>query len=188
MYTLNDIPQKSDVIIGKLGNYDGEGVIGVKSGYEVIRVFSGALELIQKFYLGQFPESMRLAIASSADTPQAVSIGKSALNLLEVVPGVTVRQVFSKGWEERFEGNVQIGRTPPLTSSKAKSHFPILQRETGVSYSKMLFFDDCNWDDHCANVERECVGVVTHRTPRGFQWSDWETGLSKYALKYPSDP
>jgi hypothetical protein len=34
---------------------------------------------------------MRVACASSADTPLAVRIGKSALALLEVVPGVTVR-------------------------------------------------------------------------------------------------
>jgi magnesium-dependent phosphatase 1 len=65
------------------------------------------------------------AAASSADTPLAVSIGRKAMTMLEVAPGVTVRQVFALGWPEGFEGNMQIGRTSPLSSDKAHTHFPI---------------------------------------------------------------
>ena len=36
---------------------------------------------------------MRLAAASSADTPFAVQIGRAAMRILEVVPGVTVEEV-----------------------------------------------------------------------------------------------
>ena len=61
-----------------------------------------------------------------ADTPLAVSIGRKAMSMLEVDAGVTVRQVFAKGWPEGFEGNLQIGRSPPLSSDKAVTHFPIL--------------------------------------------------------------
>ena len=39
----------------------------------------------------------------------------------------------------------QIGRQPPLSSNKAKSHFPRLKEATGVPFDQMLFFDDCNW-------------------------------------------
>ena len=78
--------------------------------------------------------------------------------MLEIFPGVTVREVFAKGWPEGFEGNLQIGRTPPLSPEKHQTHFPILQSETQIAYNKMLFFDDCNWGDHCANVEKYCTG------------------------------
>ena len=45
--------------------------------------------------------------------------------------------------------NLQIGRQPPLSSDKSRTHFPIIQRETGVPYDEMLFFDDSVWSDHC---------------------------------------
>lgn len=180
MYELNEIP--STRVMGQLGMY-GEGVVGVKSGYEVIRLFPTALEVLQEYYMDKYP-GMRIAAASSADTPQAVQIGRTAMGILEVLPGVTLREVFSKGWDTGFEGNMQIGRTPPLSADKAKTHFPILLEATGIPYSEMLFFDDCNWGDHCGNVERSCPGVVTQRTPRGLQKREWETGLQKYAAKY----
>ena len=143
MYTLNHIPLKSDVIIGKLGNYD-EGVIGVKSDYDQIRLFPDALTILQDIYQGVYGNNLKIAVASSADTPHAVSIGKAAMSFLEVLPGVTLRQVFAKGWSDGFDGNIQVGRTPPLSSNKAETHFPILHRETQIAYNKMIFLDDCN--------------------------------------------
>ena len=44
--------------------------------------------------------------------------------------------------------------------------------ETGVPFDRMMFFDDCNWGDHCLAVSQGCVekatglGPVTVRTPR----------------------
>lgn len=132
---------------------------------------------------------MRVAVASSADTPLAVRIGRSALEFLEVVPGVTVREVLGMGWPEGFKGNLQIGRTPPLSSNKAATHFPVLRRETGIPFDRMLFFDDCNWDDHCGAVARGCkegasgLGPVTARTPQGLGLTDWQRGLEQYRLR-----
>lgn len=126
---------------------------------------------------------MRIAAASSADTPLAVSIGKKAMSMLEIVPGVTMRDVFAMGWPENFDGNIQIGRTSPLSSDKASSHFPILLRETGVAYSRMVFFDDCNWTDHCTRVGKVC-GVVCQKTPNGIQISEWQQALQRYSNKY----
>ena len=97
----------------------------------MIHIHKGALLALQGFYKGEYP-GMRIAAASSADTPFAVQIGRSALGLLEVVPGVTAREVFNIGWPKGFDGNMQIGRTPPLSSNKAKTHFPFLKRETKV--------------------------------------------------------
>jgi len=53
---------------------------------------SPCLELLLQVHAGQYP-GMRLAAASSADTPLAVQIGRAAMRILEVVPGVTVEEV-----------------------------------------------------------------------------------------------
>ena len=143
MYTLSHIPGEKDIVRGSLGAY-GEGVIGVKSDYEMIRLFPSAMKVLQDIYLNVYGNNLRIAVASSADTPHAVSIGRAAMNLLEVLPGVTLRQVIAKGWPEGFEGNIQVGRTPPLSSNKAETHFPILRRETQIAYENMIFLDDCN--------------------------------------------
>lgn len=38
---------------------------------------------------------------------------------------------------------------------------------------------DCNWGDHCADVTAN-FGVVSQRTPRGMQLSEFYQGLEKY--------
>jgi magnesium-dependent phosphatase 1 len=83
------------------------------------------------------------------------------MSILEVFPNVSVRDVFAKDWPEGFDGNMQIGRTPPLSADKAATHFPALLRETMIPYEEMIFFDDCNWGDHCGNVEKRCQGYHT---------------------------
>ena len=143
-------------------------------------MFPDTVTILQDIYLGKY-ENMRIAAASSADTPRAVQIGRTAMSMLEIIPGVTMRDVFSLGWELGFEGNIQIGRTTPLTSDKAMSHFPILRRETGIEYHNMVFFDDCNWSDHCSRVESICKGVIAQRTPDGIRMNEWHTALERYS-------
>lgn len=180
MYELEEIPKKEHAVIGKLSSSSGdEGVVGVRSGHEVIRLFDDARAILRDFHEGKFPEYLRIAAASSADTPRAVQIGKAAMSILEVAPGVTMRQVFARGWPEGFEGNLQIGRTPPLSSDKAATHFPILLSETKVAYKDMVFFDDCNWGDHVGNVFKS-HGVVGQRTPRGLTRREWELCLASF--------
>ena len=172
------MPTAQSVVRGQLAHGRGEGVVGVRSGRDVIRLFDGAAHALQQCHAGAYP-TMRLAVASSADTPRAVEIGRAAMALLEVVPGVTVKEVLLEGWDD--ERCLQIGRSPPLSSNKAQTHFPILREATGVPYDGMLFFDDSNWSDHCAIVSRNCPGVVSQRTPRGLQYSEFVTGLKKFA-------
>ena len=181
MYTLREVPSNARVKIGKLGAH-GEGAIGAWSGREVIQLFPGALEVLQLIYLDTYP-GMRIAAASSADTPLAVLIAKGAISTLEILPGVTMRDVFARGWDN-FEGNMQIGRTPPLSANKASTHFPNIRSATGISYDKMLFFDDCSWEDNCGNVERKCHGVVGIQTPNGLQIEEWYHGLEVYSKRY----
>ena len=112
-------------------------------------------------------------------------MGRAALAMLEVVPGVTVWDILMRDWDG-VDVN-QIGRQPPLSSNKSKTHFPFLRKKTGIRYDRMLFFDDCNWGDHCGMVEQNCKeqdngkSPVTVRTPRGLGENEWRQGLKKYA-------
>jgi magnesium-dependent phosphatase 1 len=177
MYTLDEMPTKK--VIGPLGNH-GDGVIGVYSGREQIHLFPDALRVLQEIYLDCYP-GVRIAAASSADTSTAVRIGKAAMEMLEILPGVTMRQAFAKGWSDGFDGNMQIGRSPPLSSDKSATHFPILKQQTGIEYNQMVFFDDCNWGDHCGNVSRRCPGVIAQRTPDGLQISEFAAALKAFS-------
>eukprot|EP00553_Chaetoceros_curvisetus_P012704 CAMPEP_0204641660 /NCGR_PEP_ID=MMETSP0717-20131115/51258_1 /ASSEMBLY_ACC=CAM_ASM_000666 /TAXON_ID=230516 /ORGANISM="Chaetoceros curvisetus" /LENGTH=133 /DNA_ID=CAMNT_0051662351 /DNA_START=834 /DNA_END=1235 /DNA_ORIENTATION=- len=130
---------------------------------------------------------MKVALASSANTPFAEKVGRASLKMLEVVPGVTVWDVLMRDWDG-VDVN-QIGRQPPLSSNKSMTHFPILREKTGIRYDRMLFFDDCNWGDHCGMVEENCreddsdLGPVTMRTPYGLGESEFRKGMEAYAKR-----
>jgi len=173
MYTLDELPTSQSVVRGVLSESGELGVLGVRSGHETIRLFDDARLILQQYHAGLFSADTRIACASSADTPRAVEIGRAAMKILEIVPGVTMREVFAQGWPVGFEGNIQIGRTPPLSSNKAATHFPILRELTGIDYVDMVFFDDCNWGDHCGAVSA-AHGVISQRTPRGLTRREFE--------------
>ena len=180
------IPEGKDVVKGDL-NGRGEGVKGVYSGRNVISLHKGSLIALQEHADNQYP-GMKIALASSADTPFAEKIGRASLKLLEVVPGMTIWDLLMRDWDGKDVN--QIGRQPPLSSNKAKSHFPFIQKLTGVRYDKMLFFDDCNWGDHCRMVGNACKeedsgkGVTTYRTPSGLGEAEWRGGMEKYAQEH----
>ena len=73
-----------------------------------------------------------------------------------------------KGFPQGFDGNIQIGRTPPLSSNKSKTHFPILHKNTGIPYSGMLFFDG-QYDSHACTEYENAYSIVTnfHQTVIG---------------------
>ena len=181
MYEMRAIP--SETVMGDL-NGRGKGVIGVMSGRDKISLHKGSLTALQEYYSGVYPE-MKFCMASSADTPFAEQVGRASLKLLEVVPGVTVWDLLMKCWDN-VDVN-QIGRQPPLSSNKSKTHFPRIRELTGVRYDKMLFFDDCLWGDHCQMVETNCreedtgFGPATVRTPNGLREEEWRLGLKVYA-------
>jgi len=186
MYTLEVLPTPQDVVLGELPNGRGRGVVGLRSGADVIQLFPGAHTILQRCNDGEY-DPMRLAVASSADTPFAASIAHTALSLLEVVPGVTIRDVLNRGWPEGFggvegrDGHIRIGRSAPLSSDKSATHFPLIRDATGIPFSEMIFFDDSNWNDHCKMVEKNCPGVVAQRTPRGLQEGEFANCLKKFA-------
>ena len=184
MFEMPSMP--SQTVMGDL-NGRGRGVVGVMSGRNQISLHRGSLVALQEHYDGSYP-GMKLALASSADTPKAEKIGRAALKMLEVVPGTTVWDLIVKDWDGRDVN--QIGRQSPLSSNKARSHFPILKEVTGVRFDRMLFFDDCNWGDHCGMVAAGCreedsgMGVTTVRTPRGLGEVEWRLGLKRYAEQH----
>lgn len=193
MYSLDEVPTEKSKIYDTLPYHHTEtadsdqerAVVGVKSGRYVIRLYPAASKILSEIFRGKYGD-MRIAAASSADTPRAVKIGRTSMQLLEVLPGVTMKDVFDRGWPEGFQHHLQIGRSPPLSSNKSATHFPILREHTGISYDKMIFFDDCNWSDNCAMVEQNCPGVVTQRTPCGLQEHEWIKALQKYECIYNS--
>lgn len=181
MYLMNAIPQNT--LRGDL-NGRGEGVVAALSGREPIRLHRGSLEAFQRHADGAFPGT-KFLFASSADTPFAEKCGRAALKLLEVLPGLTVWDlVVGRDWEGQDFN--QIGRQPPLSSNKARSHFPRIRELTGIRYDRMLFFDDCNWGDHCGMVQSACrepdtgKGPAICRTPNGLGLKEWAEGLKAY--------
>uniref|UniRef100_A0A7R9T3M6 Uncharacterized protein n=1 Tax=Ostreococcus sp. 'lucimarinus' TaxID=242159 RepID=A0A7R9T3M6_9CHLO len=93
MFELREIVDPTRSRRGSLGPDCGEGVVAAMSGNTPIALHPGALRAFQQIWLGTLETlETRAAAASSADTPLAVRIGRSALDVLEVFPGVTVRQ------------------------------------------------------------------------------------------------
>jgi magnesium-dependent phosphatase 1 len=189
MYEMGVVPTSDDTVMGDL-NGRGEGVIGVMSGRNEIRMHPGSLLALQHHFDQKYG-NMKVAFASSADTPFAEKVGRATLKLLEVVPGTTVWDlVVGRDWSGRDIN--QIGRQPPLSSNKSETHFPILKQITGIRYDEMLFFDDCNWGDHCGMVSSRCretdtnLGPATVRTPNGLRVNDWEKGLEIFSMQASS--
>ena len=72
----------------------------------------------------------------------------------------------------------QVGRTGHLSSDKL-THFRNLHSQTGIPFEEMLFFDDCNWGDHCGRVTQH-LGVVSRRTPHGLELRHFHEALLDY--------
>ena len=183
MFEMPSVPTVEHVVLGDL-NGRGEGVAGVMSGRYKISLHPGALFALQQHADGAFG-TMKVALASSANTPFAEKIGRASLALLEVTPGLTVWDLLMRDFNG-VDVN-QIGRQPPLSPNKSRTHFPRLREATGIGFDKMLFFDDCNWGDHCGQVAAACVeeasgkGVVTMRTLLGLRECDFRDGMAAYA-------
>lgn len=184
MYEMRAIPGPDDGVMGDL-NGRGKGVIGVMSGGHQISLHRGSLWALHNHADGKYGDT-KVAFASSADTAFAEKVGRASLKMLEVLPGLTVWDlVVGRDWQGRDIN--QIGRQAPLSSNKAATHFPFLKRETGIRYDRMLFFDDCNWGDHCGMVAAGCResdtnhGPATLRTPNGLRVQDFKLGLEVYA-------
>eukprot|EP01063_Lacrimia_lanifica_P021446 TRINITY_DN2879_c0_g1_i1.p3 TRINITY_DN2879_c0_g1~~TRINITY_DN2879_c0_g1_i1.p3 ORF type:complete len:252 (+),score=59.80 TRINITY_DN2879_c0_g1_i1:2-757(+) len=149
---------------GDLGGA-GEGVVGAATacGRQTVKLHPGALLALQEL---RGRGDVKVAAASTSLNP---AYSYQCLDLLEVVPGVSVRSCFHYH---------QIGREGRLTSRKT-GHFELLQKESGIAYRDMLFFDDCGWDDHVGDI-RQTFGVLGRATPDGLQVRDWRAALEMF--------
>lgn len=168
MYQLRSKPTVP--VLGDLGNGLGEGIVGCNNGNQTVALFPGALLALQELHTLKEFKHTRIAAASSSEEP---TYSAACLDLLEILPGVTMRSVFSY---------FAIGRTKAcgnLTSDK-RTHFKKIQAESGIDFSEMLFFDDCNWGDHVGKINK-AHGVIGQRTPEGLQESEWREALATFA-------
>jgi hypothetical protein len=78
MYEMSELPSKK--VIGDL-NGRGEGVIGVMSGRHKISLHNGSLLALQN-HADKMYGDMKVAFASSADTPFAEKVGRASLQML----------------------------------------------------------------------------------------------------------
>ncbi|GMI57354.1 hypothetical protein ScalyP_jg9814 [Parmales sp. scaly parma] len=165
MYTLNEKPS-----IPKL-NTNGL-VIGMQVPQgPTVSLFPGARKVLEHLHSERETtyKDVKLALASSSEEP---TFSVSCLEI-EIVEGCSMRSLFNDASLR------QIGRRGNLSSNKI-THFTQLQKATGVDLSHSLFFDDCNWGDHCAVVANE-FNVVTQKTPNGLQWKEFTAALAKFA-------
>jgi magnesium-dependent phosphatase 1 len=170
MYTLHDMPsirEEGDLTPAGIPALNARGCIGLKVPRgQTVRLFSGARRVLYELATNPKYECVIIASASSSEEP---TFSYSCLRNIEILPGLTMDKMFSYN---------QIGRTGQLSSDKRK-HFRLLHAESGIPYTEMVFFDDCNWGDHCSAISGE-FGVVCMRTPRGLQYSEFEEVLSRY--------
>lgn len=171
MYELGAKPTVE--VRGRIGGAcEEEGVCGARTrrGSTVV-LFEGAKKALQELYLLRDTAwaGTRVAAASSSEEP---TYSAACLDMLEILPGVKMREVFSY---------FAIGRTGELSSDK-RTHFAKIHRESAVDFQNMLFFDDCNWGDHVAKIY-QAHGVLGARTPKGMTYSEWRDALDVYASR-----
>jgi magnesium-dependent phosphatase 1 len=149
---------------------DDVGTVGMKvRGGQTVMLFPGARTVLYEIATNPSFEHVQLAVASSSLEP---SYSRMCLDGLEILLGRTMRDMIQYD---------EIGRTGHLSADKRR-HFRHLHRASGVPYHEMLFFDDCNWGDHCGVVTRE-FGVVSQPTPAGLTVRDFEQGLQRYEVE-----
>ena len=132
----------------------------------MVSLYDGARQALYQLATDPAYRGILLAAASTSLEPK---YSDACLRALEILPGLTVHDMLSYR---------QIGRDGVLTSDK-RTHFRLLHQESGVPYTEMLFFDDCNWGDHVGTLWR-AHGVVGQRTPAGLTFVEFEQGLARY--------
>lgn len=150
-------------------NSDAEiGVVGMSvPNYQTVYLYDGARRALREIATDPRFKGVLVGVASTSLEP---SYSHHCINNIEIIPGLTMRELIDYD---------EIGRTGHLTSRKT-THFKSLHEKSGVPYEEMVFYDDCNWGDHCQDLE-DTFGVVGQRTPNGLQIEEFYAGLQKYA-------
>jgi magnesium-dependent phosphatase 1 len=136
---------------------------------EVVQLYPGARLALRELAMNPKYRNVKIAVASTSLEPE---YSRSCIAGIEIVEGVTMKDMISYA---------QIGRSGKLTSIKT-SHFQLIHGQSGIPYEDMLFFDDCNWDDHVGCLERN-FGVVGMRTPNGLRLDEFHQGLLEFSIE-----
>eukprot|EP00531_Pseudo-nitzschia_arenysensis_P013231 CAMPEP_0116149940 /NCGR_PEP_ID=MMETSP0329-20121206/19254_1 /TAXON_ID=697910 /ORGANISM="Pseudo-nitzschia arenysensis, Strain B593" /LENGTH=195 /DNA_ID=CAMNT_0003646365 /DNA_START=211 /DNA_END=798 /DNA_ORIENTATION=+ len=170
---MHELPGCPEIPVhGELNpNKDGKsqkGVVGlqVPRYRDTVTLYDGARKVLYELATNPVYKGVQLATASSSLEP---SYSYACLAGIEILPGLTMGDMMSYN---------QIGRSGNLSPDKT-THFRELHDESGIPYSEMLFFDDCNWGDHCQRVTK-AFGVVSQRTPYGLQWKEFQNAMRKF--------
>ncbi|KAL7463235.1 hypothetical protein ACHAXS_003608 [Conticribra weissflogii] len=124
------------------GGYDLDG--------EVVELYPCARLALRELATNPKYRHVEIAVASTSLEP---SYSRAALRGIEIIPDVSVMDMISYS---------QIGRSGKLTSRKT-SHFRVIHEESGgVPFEDMLFFDDCNWQDHVSRVLFHFLSLFVH--------------------------
>ena len=139
---------------------------GMRAGRDVVRLFPGAQNVLRLLLLEDTFSATRIAVASSTTEP---AYAKACLEGLPCCPDPADER------EERLSDLVEYRQIYP--GSKGRKHFPALQKESGVAFDAMLFFDDCTYGDNAGDVASCCPGTTCVRTPEGLTMDLFEAGL-----------
>ena len=158
MFELDSAPTEYDASRG-----------GVKAGGDTVRLFPGAAAVLRRILVEEAFSSVKVAVASSTTEPHFAA---RCLDKLPVDP--------SGARAETIADLIDFRQIYP--GSKGHRHFPALQKESGIGFESMLFFDDCTYGDNCGDVARACPGTSCVRTPRGLTMELFELGLAAWAM------
>lgn len=106
-----------------------KGTIGMQNNQgDTVKLYDGARRTLYELATNPIYKNVQIAVASTSLEP---TYSHACLEGLEVIPGVTLRQMIHYD---------QIGRSGKLTSRKT-THFHEIHHESGIPYDQMIFFD-----------------------------------------------
>jgi len=140
---------------------------GVRAGRSVVRLFSGVAPAFAALASHPRLAATKVGLASSTRQPHYADAVLRHMRLDPNDPGSTLG------------ARVHFREIYPIHNKKA--HFDKLRAASGLPFSSMLFFDDCNWSDNCGEVMRQCPGVVGLATPDGLSEERFAAGLKAFA-------
>lgn len=140
-----------------------KGKILVDGSNTPIQVFEGAAHALMEINrLREDGHDIFAAVASRTDEEKWATI---CMDHLQLPDGSTLKQCF----DDRIEIDCYNDKT---------HHLRRLQKQTGVPYDQMCFFDNEYWNIECVRK----IGVASIYTPDGMTRSAWKEGLKIFEM------
>ena len=127
---------------------------------EIIHVFPDFPKIWKDIHT-KYP-NMKIAVASSTTHPQW------AQRCLELLPMDPIANTLHEGIEYR-----------EMYPRNKRNHFREIQKESGIPYEEMLFFDNEYYNIDSVSP----LGVTCIYCPEGMTWRHWEDGIRAFQEK-----